>query len=217
MTGGETALDRARIQILDAALPNVPFEGWSLTLFRDAAKEAGVAPDMARAAFPMGVVELLTFWLDRCDAETAAVLKTRDLAAMKVRERITLAVRTRLETMAKHRIAAQRGLSFFALPLNAGAGLGSLYRTVDTIWRAAGDTSTDFNFYTKRVLLAGVYTATLNAFLADDSEGFAQTWAYLDRRIADVMQIEKAKAQAGAFLEKLPDPVRALAALRYPR
>ena len=103
------------------------------------------------------------------------------------------------------------------MPQHALDGATCVYRTVDTIWRAVGDTSADFNFYTKRALLAGVYTTTMLYWFGDTSEDAEETWKFLDRRIADVMQIEKVKSQVFKFAEQLPNPLTVLGALRYPR
>lgn len=206
-----------RAQVLAAALPNVPFDGWTLTTLRQAAEAAGIAREAQRAAFPLGVIDLVTYWSDACDAEMVRRLAAQDLPAMKVRARIATAVRTRLETMAGDRIAARKALSLFALPFHAAAGLTCLAHTVDAMWRAAGDTSSDFNWYTKRALLAGVYSATLTTWLSDTSPDAADTEAFLAARIDNVMQIEKLKSRAGQFAKTLPDPFRLLGRLRYPR
>ena len=136
---------------------------------------------------------------------------------MKVRQRITFAVRKRIEIIAEHKEAARKAAAILALPQNALDGATCVYRTVDAIWRAVNDTSTDFNFYTKRALLAGVVTTTMLHWFADNSEGAEDTWKFLDRRISDVMQIEKVKAQVTKFAESLPNPLTILGALRYPR
>ena len=124
---------------------------------------------------------------------------------MKVRERIATAVRLRLEQVAPHREAVQRGLAFFALPQNAAIGLKCLYRTVDAIWYAAGDRATDYNFYSKRLLLAGVYSSTLLVWLNDTSEDQAETWAFLERRIAEVLQVAGLLGKAVTGALDLPD------------
>jgi ubiquinone biosynthesis protein COQ9 len=118
--------------------------------------------------------------------------------------------------MAAQKIAARRAAAFLAIPVNAPMGAELSFRTADAIWRGIGDTATDFNYYTKRLLLSGVYTATLLFWFSDDSDGAADTWAFLDRRIENVMSIEKAKAGLADFASKLPDPFKILGSLRYP-
>ena len=135
-------------------------------------------------------------------------LEGQDLAAMKIRDRIATAVRVRLERQAGNREAIRRAVALFALPNNMPAALQSLYRTVDAIWHAAGDTATDFNFYSKRLLLAGVYSATLIYWLEDKSDGSARTWTFLDRRIADIMRLQKFRGRLDGLVGRLPDRLR---------
>jgi ubiquinone biosynthesis protein COQ9 len=207
---GEFDRDAVRSAILDAALPHVAFDGWTHALLEQAAKEAGHEPVMALRVFPGGPREAIEFWSRRDDRRVLAELEKRDLAAMKVREHIALAVRLRLEMNSAHREAVRRGLGYLALPFNAGTGAAMMWRTVDAIWYAAGDTATDFNFYTKRGLLAGVYSATVLYWLEDKSPGFADTWAFLDRRIADVMRVPKALGDIGKRLAAFPNPFSVL-------
>lgn len=204
----------ARRRILAAALPNVAFDGWTDALLRHAVQDAGLEPTMAARAFPGGVVDLAAFFVADADRRMVAALRKADLPALPVRQRIATAVRIRLEQNDAHREAIRRALGLFALPRHAGLGLKTLYRTVDAIWRAAGDRSTDYNFYTKRALLAGVYSATLVYWLNDNSEGHEETWAFLDRRIADVMRIERVKSRAIAAADRLPDPFGVLRRVR---
>lgn len=206
-----------RAKILQAALPHVAFDGWTVKLMREAADAAGVAHGEMRLAFPGGITDLVDCFLADGDRRMEEALAMRDLAALKIRERITLAVRTRIEADAAHREAVRRAVTLLALPISGGTGPRALYRSVDAIWRAAGDTSTDFNFYTKRAILAGVYSAVTVAWFSDESEGYADTWAFLDRRIGDVMQIEKAKASVQKLGALLPDPIALLGRLRYRR
>jgi ubiquinone biosynthesis protein COQ9 len=151
---------------------------------------------------------------DWADRRMLAALAHRDLAALRLRERVALAVRLRLEALAPYREAVRRSLSFLALPPNAALGAKCLYRTVDAIWRAAGDRSVDFSFYTKRALLAAVVSTTTLYWLDDNSEGRAESWAFLDRRIADVMRIPALRQRLGRITERLPDPFRVLRATR---
>jgi ubiquinone biosynthesis protein COQ9 len=141
-------------------------------------------------------------------------LASHDLAALKVRERIALAVRLRIEALAAHKPAARRAVQFLTLPQFAPEGARNLYRTVDAIWRGIGDTSTDFNFYSKRALLAAVYTTSLMRWFEDQSEDSRATWEFLDARIENVMQIEKAKAAAKRAIEKMPSPLSVLNKMR---
>lgn len=209
--------DIIRAKILAAALPNVAFDGWTTKLMREAATAAGVSHGEMRLAFPGGIVDLADCFLADGDRRMEEALAHRDLAALKIRERITLAVRMRIEVDIAHREAMRRAVTLLSLPISGTTGPRALYRTVDAIWRAAGDTSTDFNFYTKRALLAGVYSTVTLTWFADQSEDYADTWAFLDRRIADVMQIEKAKASVQKFGAYLPDPLALLGRLRYRR
>lgn len=206
---------RARAAILHAALPNVAFDGWTTKLMSDAATAAGVTHGQMRLAFPGGVVDLVDCFLADGDRRMSEALAARDLSVLKIRERITLGVRTRIEVDLKDREAVRRAVTLLALPTSGTTGPTSLYRTVDAIWRAVGDTSTDFNFYTKRAILAGVYSTTCLTWFGDGSDDYADTWAFLDARIGDVMQIEKAKAGVKKLGALLPDPFALLGRLRY--
>ncbi|MBI3453022.1 MAG: COQ9 family protein [Rhodospirillales bacterium] len=202
--------EAARARILRAALFHVPFDGWTAEVLRQGAVEAGLPPETALRVFPGGGIEAVAFWSALADRQMTDALAARDPASLKVRERVTLAVRLRLEAQAGHREALRRALGLLALPHHAGRGAALLWRTVDAIWYAAGDTATDFNFYTKRGLLAGVYGATVLFWLEDRSEGFADTWAFLDRRIADALAVPKALAGIGQRFAHLPNPLTVL-------
>lgn len=182
-------LDRARREILEASLPHVPFDGWTGAAIRAGVADAGHPPAMAARAFPGGAREMIAFWNAVADETMLAEMAARGTDNMRTRDRVMLAVRLRLEGQQQHREAVRRGLAFLALPGNAALGMRILYRTVDTIWYAAGDRSTDYNWYTKRGLLAGVYASTVTVWVNDNSEGCADTWAFLDRRIDEVVRV----------------------------
>lgn len=186
MTNPKTAL-------LDAALNHVPFDGWSHETFQAAVRDADIDPTVARATCPRGAVDLAVAYHLRGDAQMVAELKAADLQSMKYSARVSHAVRLRLEAVDKELV--RRGTSLFALPNYAPEGVKLIWGTADAIWTALGDTSDDVNWYTKRATLSGVYSATVLFWLGDTSEGNADTWAFLDRRIENVMQIEKLKAQ----------------------
>lgn len=196
-------MDRLKKQILEAALPAIVFDGWTMSTLEHAAQKAGLSPIDAKRAFPGGAAEALEFFHAEADAAMLEMLN-RDykLSEMKIRERIATAVMVRLRHLLPHREAVRRATGFYLLPSNRAAGAKALYHTVDTIWHAAGDTSTDYNFYTKRLLLAGVLTSTTRIWLEDKSKNLADTQAFLHRRIENVMQIEKAKGKLRARFSK---------------
>lgn len=184
-----------RDQILLATLTHVPFDGWTQTALRMGVADAGLDPDMGPRAFPGGMMDLFAHFSDFSDRRMLAQLNALDLDSMRVRDRIAAGVRLRLEALAPHREAVRRGLSFLALPMHAPLALRLTYNTVNAIWYAAGDRSADFNFYTKRGLLAPVYATTVLYWLNDTSEDFADTWDYLDRRLGDVLKIPALKTR----------------------
>lgn len=200
--------DRARL--VEAILPHVPFDGWTDAALKAGAADAGIDLSRAINAFPGGMAEVLAENHRRADQRMIDSLALEDVAAMKIRDRITRAVRLRLTLAEGQREAIRAGLSFLLLPENAPLGPRLLYGTVDAIWFAIGDRSTDFSFYTKRALLAAVYSATLLYWLNDKSEGHAATWAFLDRRIADVMKIPQATRQIKSLAARLPNPLTLL-------
>ena len=182
-----------RDSLADAVLSEAAFEGWSRTSLSAASAKLDLPAGEADRLFPGGPVQVLTYVSERADQRTVEDMEKEGVAGLKIRDRIKAAMRIRLERHTGEREAARRALALLALPLNAGLGLKLLYKTVDAMWYAAGDTSTDFNFYTKRATLAGVYSSTLLYWLNDRSEGREATWAFLDRRIDDVMKIEDLK------------------------
>jgi ubiquinone biosynthesis protein COQ9 len=203
--GYDWQADRARL--VDAIMPHVPFDGWSDAAFKAGADDAGIEFARALNAFPGGMAEVLAFNHRRHDQAMIAQLTREGTAAMKMRERIARAVRLRLELAGNQREAVRAGLSFLLLPENAPLGPKLLYGTVDAIWFAVGDKSTDFSFYTKRAILAAVYSATLLYWLNDKSEGHAATWAFLERRLDEVMKIPQVKGQLRSVLGRLPNPL----------
>lgn len=207
MPGTKRGADEALQEtILEAALKHVPFEGWSLDALQTGAEDAGLDRAAARRAFPGGAIEAIEFHSRQADKRMLAALEAADLSRLKVREKVAFAIRTRLEQNAQHREAIRRALVILAVPIYANVSLSSLYRTVDAIWHGIGDVSVDFNFYTKRMLLAGVYSTTLLHWLEDSSEGFETTWRFLDRRIDDVMRVPQFLGQWKKMFEGFPKP-----------
>ena len=199
-----------RDTLLMAVLRDVPFDGWSGGVIAAAGGRLGIDAAEAATLFPAGARDAVAAFSRWADRAMLAALAERDLTAMKVRERIAAAVRARLAALEPHREAVRRALTVLAMPQNAPLGLRLLYETVDQMWYAAGDTATDFNFYTKRGLLAGVYAATTLYWLDDRSPDAADTHAFLERRLADVMAIPRYGARLREGLDRLPNPLRLL-------
>ncbi|MBC6439664.1 MAG: COQ9 family protein [Rhodospirillales bacterium] len=202
-----------RRALLAATLPHVSFDGWTLTAMRAGAEDCDMPLADVRRLFPGGPDEVIAFFVAEADRLMEDELTKRGLGNMRIRDRIATAVRVRLEQNAVHKDAIRKALAIQALPHNGPGGLRALYRTVDTMWHAAGDTATDYNFYTKRMLLSGVYMSTLMFWLSDTSEDDEATWGFLDRRIDNVMQIQKAKGRMERWLPNPDDLVGRL--VRY--
>ena len=190
--------------VLEAALPHAAFDGFTDKMLEAAGAEAGLGKAEVARLFPGGPLSLVEFYSDTVDAEMDERLKAMDLGAMKIRARITEAVKTRLAILKRHKEAARRAAALLALPMHAALAARLMYRTVDAMWRAAGDTATDFNFYTKRGILAGVYGSTLVRWFADTSADEAATNEFLAARIENVMQFEKFKARTKEALSNFP-------------
>jgi ubiquinone biosynthesis protein COQ9 len=175
-------------------LPLAGSRGWTREAMAEAAKLAGMSEGEVELAAPRGPLDLIDAFAERMDEEMLRRLEDRDFDSMRIRDRIRTAVLARLQAMREWREAERQGVSATALPLRAPSGAGRLWRTADRIWRRAGDRSTDENYYTKRAILAGVLAATTLRWLADESEDWVETRAFLDRRIEDVIRFEKLKA-----------------------
>ena len=192
-TDTDDTVRKATDAVLDAALMHVPFDGWSDMTLRAAVAASGVDAGLAKALFPRGAVDMALAFHRRGDATMVARLEMTDLLSMRYRDRVAAAIRFRLEAVTDKEVV-RRGTTLFALPNHAADGAKAIWGTADAIWTALGDTSRDVNWYTKRATLSAVYAATVLFWLGDDSIGHQDTWEFLDRRIDDVMRIEKAKA-----------------------
>jgi len=176
-----------KAKILERALIHVPFEGWSQEVLERAASETKGDSSYGWRLFPKGPLEAISFWSHLLDQQMLASLPSPE--NKRVRERIALGVKMRLTLLIHYREAARKTARYLAHPSHVGEATRLLYQTVNEIWYYAGDTSTDYNFYTKRGLLAWVYSLTFFYWLQDKSEGFEKTWAFLDHRIEEVLKI----------------------------
>lgn len=196
---------RAREAVVAAALPHVPFDGWTEKALVAGARSAGMEAGEARRLFVRGPIEAIEVYSAMADR---AMVEAVDAAPAEAgaRDRIALGVRARLDFVAPHKEAARRASTVLALPQNTPIGLRLLYRTVDALWHAAGDTATDFNHYTKRAILAGICSATFLYWFNDKSIDHAATLAFLDRRLADHARLHGAVARMKKRFGTLPNP-----------
>ncbi|MEM9707807.1 MAG: COQ9 family protein [Pseudomonadota bacterium] len=186
--------DNVTERLLDAALPHVPFDGWTDAVFRIAIEETEIDPTLAKAACPRGAVDLALAFHRRGDQAMVERINGGGFAELKIREKVTQALRIRLDVI-EDREAIRRAATLFALPYYAADGARAVWQTADNVWTAIGDTSEDYNWYTKRATLSGVWGSTLLYWLGDDSPGEQNTLAFIDRRIEDVMEVEKIKGR----------------------
>jgi len=212
----DLTLDEIRAVLAPGIAANAAFDGWSDAARDMAAQDEGIDTDVAALAFKDGPVDMIDAWFAHIDGVMLAAVPPERLALMKIREKITVLVEARLDATSADRESLRRALAILALPQNLAKATRLGWRTVDTIWRAAGDLATDYNYYTKRTILLGVYASTITIFLDDESEGLAETRAFLGRRINGIMQFEKAKA---GFLKRTEHGFslsRFVGRLRYP-
>lgn len=211
-----TPLEAIRQKLALAVGEHAAFDGWTHKAVDIAAAQLGIDPIQARLAFPKDAPHMIEAWIAGVDAAMEKHFTPKRIAAMKIRDRIRALIWYRLEVMGPAREAVRTALSIFAMPQNAPLALRIGWRSADLMWRIAGDTATDYNHYSKRIILSGVYGSTLLAWLDDQSEGWTETGAFLDRRLAGVMRFEKWKAAwTGNDLHR-PSLTRFLGRLRYP-
>jgi ubiquinone biosynthesis protein COQ9 len=212
----DPTLDEIRVALAPLIARNAAFDGWSTAAVETSAAKLGLDPDVAALAFKGDAMAMVDGWIESVDLELARRLPAEKLNAMKIRDRITALLATRLEIMHPEREALRRAMAIMAMPQNFVRATKIGWRSADRMGRLAGDTATDFNHYTKRATLSAVYGSTLSVFVNDESADFADTRAFLDRRIDNVMQFEKVKAQARARREYVPSLSRFIGRLRYP-
>lgn len=212
----DPTIDEIRAALAPHIAASAAFDGFSQRALDDAANKLGLDVDVARIAFPDGPRGMIAEWFAAIDIQMEAELTPEILASMKIRQRITALVEKRIALVAKDREALRRALSILAMPQNAAFAAKLTWRAADHMWRLAGDTATDYNHYSKRMILGSVYAATMSVFLNDDSDDFADTKAFLARRIDQVMRFETWKHRRAANRPERPSLVRFIGRLRYP-
>lgn len=211
----DPTVDEIRSALAPVIASNAAFDGWSSTALEMAAQQLDIAPEVAGLAFPDSPIGMIDAWFAHVDAAMLSVWPPEKLDQLKVSAKIRALVETRLDLLERDRESLRRALAILAMPQNLAKAAKLGWRAADAMWRAAGDTAVDYNHYTKRITLGGVYSSTLLVFLDDESEGHADTLAFLDRRLKDVMRFEKAKARLSANRERRPSLARFVGRLRY--
>ncbi|ATE62991.1 COQ9 family protein [Rhizorhabdus dicambivorans] len=211
----DMTLDELRDALAERLPANAVFDGWADAALAATAAGLGVPADRAALCFPGGTIDMIDAWFAAIDRTMTAELAARDLAAMKIRDRIRTALLIRLDLATAHPDALRRAMAILARPDHLAHAGKLAWRAADAMWRAIGDSSVDFAWYSKRTTLAAIYAATITAWMDDDSEGFADTRAFLDRRIDDVMKFEKLKARMKPDPDRHFSPARFLGRLRY--
>lgn len=212
----DMTLAEIRVALAPHIAADAAFDGWTMAAAENAAAALGIDPATARIAFPGGAMDMIEAWIGSIDAAMGEALPAEKLAALPIRERIRKLVQFRLDAVAATRESLRRAMAIMAMPQNLARSTKLGWHSADIMWRLAGDSATDYNHYTKRAILAGIYTATLTVFVGDQSEGCAETAAFLGRRIDGVMRFEKAKAQWTKPSDAHFSPARFLGRLRYP-
>jgi ubiquinone biosynthesis protein COQ9 len=212
----DPTLDEIRAALAPLIAQSAAFDGFSAAALADAARRAAVDPDVASLAFPGGGRDMVDAWFADIDDRMAAKWPADRLATLKIRERITALVETRLDLLAPDRESLRRALALLALPTNVPFAAKLGWRSADAMWRLAGDTATDYNHYSKRAILGAVYASTMAVFLNDESDGYADTRAFLARRIDQVMRFESWKYRRASRSTERPSLARFVGRLRYP-
>ena len=200
--------ERERERLIEAILPDVPFDGWTRRALRHAARRLDIPESEALALFPRGAPDLIaefSHWADRRMLERLATAAAEPAGLSRL---VAMALRLRFEVMLPWREGVRRGLSVLALPQNVPLGLRLLYDTVDAVWHGVGDHPTDFSFYTKRATLAGVAAAATLYWLDDRSPNFAETQAFIERRLADLHRLSGLRQRLAGAADMLPNPLR---------
>jgi ubiquinone biosynthesis protein COQ9 len=212
----DPTLDEMRETLARELPQHAAFDGWTPAALSLTAEMTGIDPEVAKLAFPGGAIDMIDAWFAEIDKAMLEALPPAVLGAMKIRQRITALVEARLDIMLPDKEALRRALAVMALPQNLPRAARLGWRAADAMWHSAGDTATDFNHYSKRTLLLGVYASTMTVLMDDDSENAAETRAFLARRIDNVMQIEKFKARFSHSAPERLSLARFLGRLRYP-
>ncbi len=214
-TSSQPHLDAIREKLLPLVLADAAFDGWTEPVLQKATKALEMHPGEVELALPGGITDLIRYWARINDQAMLDAWEQADTDAMRIREKATFLVQTRIEAIgSENREAARRAMARLALPGSGASAVKLAWTSADAMWRAMNDPSTDYNYYTKRIILSGVLTSTLSVWLHGDED---KAWAFLDRRIGNVMQFEGFKAKLRKQSKSWPDPAKWMGRARYGR
>jgi len=204
-----------RVDILQAMLPIVVFDGWNQKSLRASIKSINLPEGSEELYFPEGALEVIRFWHDQMNEFVKSNLESLNKSEMKIREQVTAGVLSALESIGSNEEAMRRAIIRLSLPNAAVQGPTYLWSLADSIWRAIGDRSTDYNYYTKRTILAGVLGSTITVWISDSDQNKVKTKLFLDARISNVMSFEKSKFKIVEKINNIPNFAEILGRLRY--
>ena len=203
------ALDNRQIRfnLIKAMLTHVPFDGWSWEAMEQGAIDIGFEKKLKsssrnkifRELFKNGSIDFIDIFSEIIDLEVKENYNLIEPKPERIPEKIKKIILIRLNLCQQYKEAVRSSISLTALPVNTKSSLNILYRTCNSIWRIAGDKSTDFSFYTRRISLAAVYSSTLLFWLNDKSKNNIETEYFLDRRLKDISRISSFKRPLSGF------------------
>jgi len=199
-------------EILLATLDQVPFDGFSKRALTAGVAVAGYDASMVLRAFPNGVGDVAEHFSDWANRQMIIEVNKLDLASMGVREKIHACIKARLMLCAPYKEAVIRLSSWLAMPQNTEKLTRMTWEISSQVWYTIGDTSSDWNYYSKRTLLAAAYSATVLYWMADEADDdgdYPNTWEFLDRRLNGITQTfgagKKLGEMAASFLGGVKD------------
>ncbi len=179
-------MDKNKVTYLTQALKNIPFDGWTHKMMTQTSEQTGLDGEALFGHDIMALIEFFGAWADQ--DMLAKRHDNKEFDTLKINEKINWLVKTRLEILTPHKEAVRTAMKQFISPKRLIKPAQFIWRTADVMWYEAGDTATDYNHYTKRMLLSGVIKSTTLYWLNDSSDEHQKTWMFLNNRIADVLK-----------------------------
>ncbi len=185
-----------KLKLLDIFLKNASFNGWNNQTLEKSAQQCGFNKGYLSLLFPNQIKDLTSFFYNKKNDELISLYKEKsNLITAKTTERIIYLIELKFSLYNPIREAIRSLFSYNILPQNLFSAQKALWNICDLIWFLANDKSTDFNYYTKRGLLAYVYSTTMLFWLDDTSPNFEQTKLFIRKQINKVLKVGKTKSE----------------------